>query len=316
MASAASRAGSPDEDCGPACSEHVVSLELSGGQFVQATGRLTGPAGAPAIAVLGGVSATRCLVTQNGQAGWWPGVAGEGHALDPRRFQLLSVDFLAENVAPFPTVHDQAEAVLALADAAGLARFAVVGASYGGVVALAMAQRAPERIASLALLAAAGRVHPMAQAWRSIQRDMVSFALARNDGAGGLELARRLAMTTYRTHEEFESRFVEPAPGSRDAAGVAAYLKVRGAQYAASTAPERFLALSKSMDSVEIDFARIDCPCALLGFESDRLVPPGDIIWTAAQIRGARHEIAPSLFGHDGFLKECARVNAFLESVL
>lgn len=296
--------------------DHIASFELASGGWAEAAGRVTGPPGAPGIIVLGGISAHRRLIADEAGPGWWPGVAGEDGALDPGRYRLLSFDFLAERVAPFPTIHDQARALLALADAAGFDRFKIVGASYGGVIALALAALAPERVERIAVLAAAGRVHPMATAWRSIQRDIVRFALARNDGSGGVELARRLAMTTYRTPEEFEQRFRDPDPQSRDAAGVAAYLKVRGADYAGKTPPERFLALSRSMDEVEIDLSAITCPVALLGFESDRLVPPGDVEWTAAQIAGARAQIAPSLYGHDGFLKETGRVNAFLEDVL
>lgn len=296
--------------------DHIASFELEDGRWIEAAGRVTGKPGAPGVIVLGGISAHRRLVADDRGPGWWPGVAQAGGALDPQRYRLLSFDFLAESVAPFPTVHDQARALLALADAAGLDRFAVAGASYGGVIGLALASRAPGRVTRLAALAAAGRVHPMATAWRSIQRDIVRFALARNDGAGGVDLARRLAMTTYRTAEEFQQRFTAPDPESQDAAGVAAYLKARGADYAARTPPQRFLALSRSMDEVEIDLAAIACPVALLGFESDRLVPPGDVEWTASEIERARCGIAPSLYGHDGFLKDTERVNAFLEDAL
>lgn len=296
--------------------DHIASFELDDGRWIEAAGRVTGRPGAPGVIVLGGISAHRRLIADETGPGWWPGVAQACGALDPERYRLLSFDVLAESVAPFPTVHDQARALLALADAAGLDRFAVAGASYGGVIGLALAGLAPQRIISIAIIAAAGRVHPMATAWRSIQRDIVRFALARNDGAGGVDLARRLAMTTYRTAQEFEQRFADPDPDSRDAGGVPAYLKARGADFAARTPPARFLALSRSMDAVEIDLAAITCPVALLGFESDLLIPPGDVEWTASQIKGARCEIAPSLYGHDGFLKETGRVNTFLEDTL
>lgn len=296
--------------------DHIASFELAGGGWAEASGRVTGAPGRPGVIVLGGISAHRRLVADASGPGWWPGIAGDGGALDPARLRLLSFDFLAERIAPFPTVHDQAHALLALAGAAGFDRFAIAGASYGGAVGLALAALAPDRVTRLAVLASAGRVHPMAAAWRSIQRDIVRFALARNDGAGGVELARRLAMTTYRTPEEFEQRFRDPDPDSRDAAGVAAYLKICGGRFAAKTPPERFLALSRSMDEVEIELPAITCPVALLGFDSDRLVPPGDVEWTASRLGDARVEIAPSLYGHDGFLKEAARVNAFLEDAL
>jgi pimeloyl-ACP methyl ester carboxylesterase len=51
------------------------------------------------------------------------------------------------------TLGAQADAMAALIDAMGLGRCVVVGHSLGGAVALALAQRHPERVAALALLA-------------------------------------------------------------------------------------------------------------------------------------------------------------------
>ncbi|MFP4518101.1 MAG: homoserine O-succinyltransferase [Oceanicaulis sp.] len=279
--------------------------------WLEACGRVIGPEDGPATVVLGGVSAGRRLIEDSDGPGWWPGVATHGGALDPARRRLLSLDFV-DAAAPFPTLADQAEAVLALADAAGIERFALVGASYGGVIALELAARAPERVRKLDILCAAARPNPMATAWRSIQRETVKLAVEAGDPARGIDLARRLAMTTYRTHEEFAQRFSRPQPGQRDATGVEAYLAARGAAYADATSPDRFLALSASMDSADVAVERITAPARFLAVASDRLVPPADIEATAARMARAQVETIESLYGHDAFLKETARVNAFL----
>lgn len=293
--------------------ELSASVRLPGGRRVTALGRMTGQ-GEPVLA-LGGISSCRRLTDAPEGAGWWRGVASPGGALDPARHTLVSMDFLGEEAAPFPTIEDQARAALALADAAGVARFAACGASYGGQVALALASLAPERVSRLALIAASHRCDPKTQALRSIQRDMVRFAIARGDGRGGLDLARRLAMTTYRTREELRERFAEPEPGSRDCAGVEAYLAARGNAYAATTSPERFLALSRSMDAVEIDVDAIRAPAHVLAIEEDDLVPLGDVRATAEAI-GAQLRTVSSLYGHDAFLKAHDAVNAFLKDAL
>ncbi|MGJ3231839.1 MAG: homoserine O-succinyltransferase MetX [Oceanicaulis sp.] len=292
--------------------DYICGFTRPGGGWLEACGRLTGPEDGPATVVLGGVSAGRRLVEDADGPGWWPGVAAAGGALDPARRRLLSLDFI-DAADPFPSLADQAEAVLALAEAAGLERFAIVGASYGGVIALEIAARAPERVRRLDVLCAAAKPNPMATAWRSIQREMVTLAMAAGDPARGVDLARRLAMTTYRTHEEFAQRFADPAPGGRDAAGVEAYLAARGADYAAKTDPQRFLALSASMDSADVAVERITAPARFLAVSSDRLVPPADIEATAARMAAARVKVIDSLYGHDAFLKETAQVNAFLE---
>jgi homoserine O-acetyltransferase len=238
-------------------------------------------------------------------------VAGAGGALDPARRRLVSLDFI-DTADPFPSLADQAGAVLALADAAGVDRFSFVGASYGGVIALEVAARAPERVRRLEVLCAAARPNPMATAWRSIQREMVELALDAGEPARGVDLARRLAMTTYRTHAEFEQRFADPDPHSRDAAGVEAYLAARGAAYAKHTSPARFLALSRSMDSADVAVERITAPARFLAVTSDRLTPPADIAATAARMAAAELVTIDSLYGHDAFLKETDAVNAFL----
>jgi homoserine O-acetyltransferase len=290
----------------------VCGFERPDGRWQEARGRQAGPDTGPASIVLGGISAGRRLCPDADGAGWWPGVAGPGGALDPTRRRLLSLDLLAEDAAPFPSIADQAAAVLALADAAGLERFSLVGASYGGVIALEIAALAPDRVRKLDILCAAARPSPMTTAWRSIQRETVRLAVEAGRGADGVDLARRLAMTTYRTAEEFQARFADPQPGSRDAAGVESYLTARGADYAARTSPERFLALSQSMDSANVCVERITAPARFLAFGSDQLVREADIQATAARMSCAQTTRVDSPFGHDGFLKELKIVNHFL----
>lgn len=292
--------------------ELICGFDRPGGGWLEARGRLVGPAEGPATIVLGGISAGRRLCSDEAGSGWWPGVAGSGGALDPANGRLLSVDFLGEEAGPYPAIADQAEAVLALADAAGLDRFSLVGASYGGVIALEIAVRAPDRVRKVDVLCAGARPNPMTTAWRSIQRETVRLALEAGCGERGVDLARRLAMTTYRTAEEFTGRFTNPESGCRDAGGVEAYLAARGAEYAASTSPQRFLALSESMDSADVAVERITAPVRFAAFASDQLVRVADIEAAAQRIPSASVTVIETLYGHDGFLKETAKVNAFL----
>lgn len=310
--SAALKLSDPQKACSWPVRDLVCGFERPGGGWLEARGRLSGPEDGPATLVLGGVSAGRGLCPDESCEGWWPGVAGPGGALDPRQRRLLSVEFLGDEAGPYPTLADQAAAALALADTAGLDRFSLVGASYGGVIALEIAATAPDRVRKLDILCAAARPNPMTTAWRSIQRETVRLALDAGQGARGVDLARRLAMTTYRTAEEFDGRFTGAAPGSRDADGVEAYLEARGAAYAANTSPERFLALSQSMDSADVAVERITAPTRFLAFASDQLVRVSDVESTAARMAHATVRSCETLYGHDGFLKEPEAVNAFL----
>src|SRR3954471_8295502 len=71
-------------------------------------------------------------------------------------FRVVTCDLRGHGRTPLePGVVSNAADLLGLLDALGIARAAVVGASFGGRVALELALRAPERVAALALLGAA-----------------------------------------------------------------------------------------------------------------------------------------------------------------
>jgi homoserine O-acetyltransferase len=199
---------------------HVLpgGLELHfGGRIapVEAAFRLAGARGGPVVAVLGGISAGRAVFgLEPGAAGWWQDAVGPGLALDTDRFRVLGLDFLGgshRTTGPaeggtFPSISafDQARLLVALLDHLGLERLhASVGASYGGMVTLALAEAHPERLRHAVVLSAAHRTHPMSTAWRSVQRAIVRYALGHGEGARGLALARALAMATYRSAREF-----------------------------------------------------------------------------------------------------------------
>ena len=298
------------------CRELRVIHVAENGTPVTVAGRITGPTGAPVIGILGGISSGRNVCDGDAEAGWWRDFAGPGKPVDTDRYRVLSFDFIGTGIHPYPSSRDQARAFLTLADAAGVDRFAIIGSSYGGMVALALCTLAPARIDRALIISAAHRASAMAQAWRSIQRDTVEFALAQGQGAAGLDLARRLAMTTYRTPSEMEARFFNPAPDSRDADGIAAYLRARGADYVERETPERFLALSRSMDAHNVDTAQIECPVVYVAVAEDRLVPVDQIAEAAGRTPNGRLELIRSFYGHDAFLKEETAIRDQLQKFL
>lgn len=294
----------------------LSTIALTGtGSPVRVTGRLTGPEGAPTILILGGISADRDVSDTVECKGWWRQQAGPGKPIDTNRYRILSFDFIGADIHPFPTTHDQARAILALADAAAIRDMAIIGSSYGGMIGLALAALAPDRVRELVVISAADRASEMAKAWRSIQRDTVEMGLRLGDGKAGLDLARRLAMTTYRTPDEFEARFSGGDCEGRDAAGVAAYLEARGEAWADTADPQRFLALSRSMDEHCIDPGAIICPVTYVAAHEDRLVPADQIADAAKRTPNGRVVTLNSIYGHDAFLKEEAAIGATLDQV-
>jgi homoserine O-acetyltransferase/O-succinyltransferase len=288
-----------------ACEE--FDLALPGGNATRA--RVHGPAGAPAVVVLGGISADRRPAADAAAPGWWPALAGAGRPLDPARLRLISFDYLVG--APGGQIHceDQAAFLARLLDRLGIARLPLlVGASYGGMVGLAFAARYRERLGRLVVISAAERAHPMATAWRAIQRRLVRLGVECGAAEQALVLARALAMTTYRTPAEFEQRFTGPPSDGADGIvfPVERYLLARGAAFVERIGVERFLALSESIDLHEIDASSIDTPADFIGVRQDQLVPVEQMRELARRYGGPcrLHEI-DSPFGHDAFLKEC-----------
>jgi homoserine O-acetyltransferase len=289
--------------------------------------RLAGAAGAPVVAALGGISAHRRVFDAHSAGeGWWSEAVGPGRALDSTRLRILGIDYLGasgestgpSDGSPFPSLSsfDQAEALRGLMRQLGLERLhAIVGASYGGMVALAFAERYPHNVGQILVLSAADRTHPMATAWRSVQRRIVRFALSTGHPAEGLQLARALAMATYRSPQEFAARFAF-APETSDGRfvfPVEQYLMARGRDYAARYLPESFLCLSESIDLHTVEASRITVPVTLVAVREDQLVPLADMQALAARLPRARlHEIS-SIFGHDAFLKEAAQLKPLFE---
>jgi homoserine O-acetyltransferase len=291
--------------------------------------RLAGKPGAPIVVALGGISAHRRVFDPDEpRAGWWYEIAGPGRALDSTRVRVLGIDYLGgsgESTGPtaggvFPSLssHDQAQALLQLLDHLKIARLrAIVGASYGGMVALAFAERYGDRVEQLLVISGADRAHPMATAWRSVQRRMLRFALATGHATEGMELARALAMATYRSPEEFCARFTDPPRQieGRFVFPVEEYLFARGRAYAARYRPESFLCLSESIDLHLVDASRVATPTTLVAVRQDQLVPIGDMRSLAARLPHARlHELS-SLHGHDAFLKDAAALQPVFETL-
>jgi homoserine O-acetyltransferase len=291
--------------------------------------RLAGACAAPVVLALGGISAHRRVFDpEQPRTGWWHEIVGPGQVLDSTRVRVLGIDYLGgsgESTGPtaggvFPSLssYDQAEALRRLLDHLHITRLrAIAGASYGGMVALAFAERYPERVERLLVISAADRSHPMATAWRCVQRRVVRFALASGQAAGGLELARALAMATYRSPQEFAERFAAPPRQSdgRFLFPVEDYLFSRGKDYAAQYRPESFLCLSESIDLHAVQAASVRTPTAVVAVREDQLVPIADMRSLAQRLPHARlHELS-SVYGHDAFLKEAGALRPVFKAL-
>jgi len=305
-----------------AASDHVEAYCCTGSSPGPLGYEVHGPPDAPAVVVLGGISADRHLAPTpaNPAPGWWPGLIGDGRALDPARHRLVGIDWVTAEAttcldgrgSEALSTHDQARALAAVLDRLEIEEVGIVGASYGGMVGLAFACLFPTRVRRLGVLCAAHRTHPMATALRALQRRFVDFAAEVGRPEVGLSLGRALAMTTYRSAEEFDARFdwrPEAGPSSTRFP-VEGYLDARGDAFARRFSPARFTSLSASIDLHSVDPARVTAPTVLVSVRSDALVPPWLVQELADGAPGVEaHRTIESVYGHDAFLKETDEVS-------
>lgn len=295
-------------------------------------GRIYGPKdaaeNAPVIVVLGGISATR-FVADGGRLnrGWWSTLVREGGPIDLAKFRIIGIDF-APNVgaATCPdsiTTFDQAARIKALLDHLNIAKVhAIIGSSYGGMTGLAFAQNYPNHVENLLIIGAGHKPYPIGVGWRGIQRRIVRLGIIAGRPKDGLKLARELAMTTYRTPEEFSDRFdLKETAQNPSLFDICDYLGSRGDAFAEQMNAERFLALSESIDLHRVEPEQITTPTLLMSAISDQLAPLSEMRELRDRLNGPSELFTfTSLFGHDAFLKEydamSPRIEAFCKDLL
>lgn len=287
--------------------------------------------------------------------GWWEDMLGPGKPIDTDRFFVLCVNSLGScfgstgpaSVRPdtgerygldFPllSLEDVAAATDLVVRSLGIERLhTVAGSSMGGMTALAYAMAYPASVRQLVCISSAARAQPFAIALRSLQREII-----RNDpawqggdyppGKGplrGMRLARKLGMITYRSAEEWKTRFgreTVPEPPAEPFGiryQVESYLEAHAQKFTGNFDANCYLYLSRAMDlfdaaehgeSLSQAVGRVRAERALIiGVGSDILFPLEQQRELAELLDrpGCAVQFAdlPSIQGHDSFLVDMGR---------
>lgn len=278
---------------------------------------------------------------------WWPGAFGPGRLLDPGRHFIVCANVLGScygsagplSIDPdtgerwggrFPqvTIGDMVEHQRRLADHLGIAGIElVVGASMGGFQVLEWARREPQRVARIAVVASSWRQPPQALALGRLQCEFIRRDPRFRGGdyplheppAEGLALARQLGHITYRSPAELEQRFGR----QRREDGhfqVLSYLDHQGAKLVRRFDAVSYLRLTEAMNAFDAAegaepaeaLAAITQPALVLSLDSDQLYPPSEQATLAQHLPRGRLLRIDTLYGHDGFLVESARIDPLL----
>jgi len=292
-------------------------------------------------------------------AGWWEGLIGPGAPIDTDRYFVVCPNVLGgcqgttgpaspapDGVAygsrfPFITVRDQVTVEVGLADALGVGRWAgVVGGSMGGMRVLEWCVGHPERVARAVVLAVGAaatsdEIALCALQVRAIRSDP-AFAGGDYYGTGvrpveGLAVARGIGQVSYRTADEFQSRFGRDAQGSENPLkggryAIESYLEHHGDKLSRRFDPNAYIVLSEAMNSHDVGRGRggaeralagVRAAVTVAGITTDRLYPLGLQRELAGMLPGDHDVVViDSAYGHDGFLLETEQVGAVVASAL
>lgn len=298
--------------------ETALSLIHGGRATVEVRYEFAGPPDAPLLVVAGGISAGRHVLTNSADPapGWW-----QSQAAVLSRYRVVAIDWIGGDGtldAPIDAA-DQAAALLALFDRLGIDHAAAfIGSSYGAMMGMQGVALAPHRFGGLLAISASASAHPFTSAQRALQRQAIELGERLGDPVAGVALARKIAMLSYRTAEEFEERFPAPVSVANGRASVPAeaYLDAQGERHCRRMSSVAYRRLSESIDLHAIDPTAITVPATFVAVDSDRLIPSPDIRALAERTPDGRFVSLTSLFGHDAFLKEDRLVARIIDDFL
>jgi len=303
---------------------------------------------------------------QNPKAGWWEYMIGPGKPIDTDQYYVICVNALGgcygstgpSSINPltgapygleFPelSIEDIAKAGHHALLELGIDHLhAVIGSSMGGMVSLAYAVMYPQEVDYLVSISAATRALPFTIAMRSLQREIIRCDPLWNDGQydaenpplGGMNLARKLGLVSYRASEEWHQRF-DRARVTRDRRHgepfemefeIESYLDYNAKKFTKNFDANSYLYLSRAMDwfdmaehggSVNAGLAKIQAKKTLvIGVETDILFPIEQQKEIAEGLikagRCVEFASIDSINGHDAFLVDREHFSPVIDDFL
>jgi len=237
---------------------------------------------------------------------------------------------------PDLTIQDIAAAGGRVLDALGIERLRVlIGASMGGMSALALMRQRPDIARHFLAISTAINAEPFAIAVRSLQREMIVRDPHWRDGAytdedwpeNGMRLARKLGMISYRSGEEWRTRFGRLRQNRYNERlfgmhfSIESYLENAARKFIRNFDPCSYLYLSQAMDTYDFteDFEDLKSAFAPLQLDSAKIIGvETDILWPPYQQREickgltandveCDPQTLASVQGHDSFLVDYDR---------
>jgi len=232
---------------------------------------------------------------------------------------------------PLLTTRDAARAFDELRKALGFEKIhTLIGGSLGGQQVLEWAILQPEVFRYIIPVACNAWHSPWGIAFNESQRMAIELdptwaEKIPSAGSAGMEVARSVAMLSYRSHEVYSRNQEEPSKENYRDFRAASYQRYQGRKLAERFNAFSYHLLSRMMDSHHVGRGRnspeealsgIHAKTLVVGIDEDILFPVSEQKYLAQHIAGARYAEISSVYGHDSFLVEFGQLNLILREFL
>lgn len=279
---------------------------------------------------------------------WWHGLFGKGDIFDWDKYFIICANNLGSPYGtssakqtnpsdgkiygldfPFFTIRDTAMLHLHLLEYFKIDKIKLlIGGSCGGNIAQEIAYSLQDKIENLVLLCCSSRESPWAIAIHQAQRlvlqsDETFIDKTEEAGNKGLKACRATALPYYRTQHSFNIRQSELSLETVKDFRSSSYINYQGDKFVNRFNAHCYFTLLNALDthnigrnrkSIEAALAKITANTAVIGFESDLLVPVKEQQFLAKHIPNADYFEIKSIYGHDAFLIEHEHIRKAIRS--
>ncbi len=284
---------------------------------------------------------------------WWEGMFAKGGAFDESTDFIICSNVLGSCYGttgpsslnpltgshygpdfPLVTIRDMVRVQRLLLAGLGIDHVKLaVGASLGGMQVLEWGFLYPEVVHALMPMGASGRHSAWCIGQSEAQRQAICADRDWKEGwyteshppAAGLSAARMMAMCSYRSFENFQSRFGREVQSGSTVFKVESYLRHQGRKLVERFDANTYITLTRAMDMHDLGRGRgayeeilgsLNIPVEILSINSDILYPKEEQEELARFMPNSRILYLDEPYGHDAFLIDVEKVSRMVRDFL